>query len=55
MVQDEEQQNEELLRLSTEILELTRGIHATTSAPTTPVRSARAPPPAPRSTSTRPE
>ena len=35
MVQDEEQQNEELLRLSTEILELTCGIHATTSAPTT--------------------
>ena len=38
MVQDEEQQNEELLRLSTEILELTRGIHATTSAPTTTSR-----------------
>jgi uncharacterized membrane protein len=35
MVQDEEQQNEELLRLSAKILELTRGIHATTSAPTT--------------------
>jgi uncharacterized membrane protein len=32
MVQDEEQQNEQLLRLSNEILELTRTIHTTTSA-----------------------
>ena len=34
MVQDEELQNEELLRLSNQILELTRAIHATTSAQT---------------------
>ena len=34
MVQDEEQQNQELLRLSNEILQLTRTIHTTTSPPT---------------------
>jgi uncharacterized membrane protein len=32
IVQEEEQQNEELLRLSNQILELTRAIHAMTSA-----------------------
>ena len=32
MVQDEEQQNQELLRLSNQLLELTRDIHATTPA-----------------------
>jgi uncharacterized membrane protein len=32
-VQDEERQNDELLRLSTEILELTKAIHATSAAP----------------------
>jgi uncharacterized membrane protein len=32
IVQEEEQQNEELLRLSKQILELTRAIHAMTSA-----------------------
>ena len=32
-VQGEERQNEELLRLSTEILELTKAIHATSAAP----------------------
>jgi hypothetical protein len=32
MVQDEEQQNEELLRLSNQLLELTRAIHASTTA-----------------------
>ena len=32
-VQDEEQQNEELLRLSNQILELTKAIHATSAAP----------------------
>jgi uncharacterized membrane protein len=31
-VQDEEQQNEELLRLSNQILELTKAIHATSAA-----------------------
>lgn len=31
--QDEERQNDELLRLSTEILELTKAIHATSAAP----------------------
>ena len=31
-VQDEEQQNEELLRLSHQILELTRAIHAASAA-----------------------
>ena len=31
-VQDEEQQNEELLRLSTQILELTKAIHAKSAA-----------------------
>ena len=40
-VQDEEQQNEELLRLSKQILELTKAIHAT--------RAARAPAGAPKS------
>jgi len=45
MVQDEEQQNEELLRLSNEILELTRTIHTTTSAQTAagPVGAGAAP------------
>ena len=33
-VQDEEQQNEELLRLSTQILELTKASHATSAART---------------------
>ena len=32
-VQDEERQNDELLRLSTEILQLTKAIHATNAAP----------------------
>mgnify|MGYP003450180146 FL=1 len=32
MVQDEERQNEELLQLSSQILELTKAIHAMTSA-----------------------
>ena len=32
-VQGEEQQNEELLRLSNQILELTKAIHATSAAP----------------------
>jgi uncharacterized membrane protein len=32
MVQDEEHQNEDLLRLSNQILELTRAIHAVTAA-----------------------
>ena len=32
MVQDEERQNQELLRLSNQLLELTRDIHASTSA-----------------------
>jgi uncharacterized membrane protein len=36
MVQDEEQQNQELLRLSTQILELTQTIHTTTSAQSAP-------------------
>lgn len=31
MVQDEEQQNQELLRLSSQILELTRAIHSSTT------------------------
>jgi uncharacterized membrane protein len=35
MVQDEEQQNQELLRLSNQLLELTRAIHATTTAQAT--------------------
>jgi hypothetical protein len=33
-VQDEEQQNEELLGQSTQILELTKAIHAMSAAPT---------------------
>jgi uncharacterized membrane protein len=40
-VQDEEQQNERLLRLSTELLELTREIHAA-RASATPARGPRA-------------
>jgi uncharacterized membrane protein len=32
MVQDEEQQNQELLRLSSQILELTPAIHSSTTA-----------------------
>jgi uncharacterized membrane protein len=36
-VQDEEQQNEELLRLSNQILELTTAIHATSAAPRQPL------------------
>ena len=36
-VQDEEQQNEELLRLSNQILELTKAIHATSAAPRQPL------------------
>jgi uncharacterized membrane protein len=35
MVQDEEQQNQELLRLSSQILDLTRAIHTTTTAQAT--------------------
>ena len=36
MVQDEEQQNQELLRLSNEILQLTRTSHTTTSTQSSP-------------------
>lgn len=45
MVQDEEQQNQELLRLANQILELTRTIHTTTSAQTatSPVGASAAP------------
>jgi uncharacterized membrane protein len=37
-VQDEEQQNEELLRLSNQILELTKAIHAMSAAGRPPAR-----------------
>jgi hypothetical protein len=32
MVQDDEQQNQELMRLSNQLFELTRAIHVTTAA-----------------------
>jgi uncharacterized membrane protein len=48
MVQDEEQQNEELLRLSNEILELAKAIHTTTSpSDTSPVTAGATPAPRP--------
>ena len=43
LTESEEQQNEQLLGLSTQILELTKAIHAMTSARTPPVPPARAP------------